>query len=156
MNIIKHNNSYLEKIINKRKIVIDDLKKRGYKITKKRLLIIDIILNNRCACCKEIYWEAVQRDPSIGIATVYRMMKILEEIGAIAQNNLYEITCEYIDCMNEECVVVLKNKETIHLSAETWARVIESGLYKEKIIKDGELETVLLRKCNNMIGVDER
>lgn len=154
MNIMKHNSSYLEKSINKKKLVIDELQKRGYKITKKRLLIIDIILNNRCACCKEIYWEAVQRDPSIGIATVYRMMKILEEIGAIAQNSQYEITCEYIDCMNGECTVVLKNKESIHLSAEAWARVIESGLHKEKIIKDGELEAVLLKKCNN-IGVSE-
>lgn len=33
-------------------------------------------------------------DHSIGIATVYRMVNKLEEIGAISRRNMYKVTCE--------------------------------------------------------------
>ena len=39
-----------------REIVIDRLKERGCRITKQRLILLDIILNEDCSCCKEIYY----------------------------------------------------------------------------------------------------
>ena len=64
-----------------REIVIDRLKERGCRITKQRLILLDIILNEDCSCCKEIYYQASKIEPSIGTATVYRMVNTLEEIG---------------------------------------------------------------------------
>ena len=69
-----------------REIVIDRLKERGCRITKQRLILLDIILNEDCSCCKEIYYQASKIEPSIGTATVYRMVNTLEEIGAISRN----------------------------------------------------------------------
>ena len=72
-----------------REIVIDRLKERGCRITKQRLILLDIILNEDCSCCKEIYYQASKIEPSIGTATVYRMVNTLEEIGAISRKNMY-------------------------------------------------------------------
>ena len=56
----------------KEKIIIK-LKENGCRITKQRKMILDIILENRCSSCKEIYVQASKLDHSIGMATVYRL-----------------------------------------------------------------------------------
>lgn len=71
--------------------IIQKLKEEGGRITKQRLILLDIILEEDCSCCKEIYYKAVKRDKSIGVATVYRMVNTLEEIGAISRKNMYKI-----------------------------------------------------------------
>ena len=65
----------------KKGFIISELKKNGCRITSQRKLLIDVILQDECSCCKEIYYKAAKRDPSIGMATVYRMVKTLEEAG---------------------------------------------------------------------------
>ena len=76
-----------------RDIIVEELRGRGCRITKQRLLILDIILENDCSSCKEIYYRASRQDESIGIATVYRMVNMLEEIGAISRKNMYKVEC---------------------------------------------------------------
>ena len=66
-------------------LIIQKLKEQGLRITKQRLILLDIILEEDCSCCKEIYYKASQKDDKIGSATVYRMINTLEEIGAISQ-----------------------------------------------------------------------
>lgn len=43
------------------------LRKRGFRVTKQRELILDIVFEHECASCKEIYYQAIQRDPGIGM-----------------------------------------------------------------------------------------
>lgn len=74
--------------------VIETLQKNGKRITQQRIILLDIILNDQWECCKEIYYEAVKRDSSIGMATVYRMMATLEEIGIIERRCVF--------CMKED------------------------------------------------------
>lgn len=74
-----------------REMIVKELRERGYRITRQRKIIIDIILRNECASCKEIYYRAARKDTNIGIATVYRMLNTLEEIGAIDRRNLYRV-----------------------------------------------------------------
>ena len=64
-----------------KELIIQQLRDAGCRITKQRLAILDIILNQDPSCCKEIYREAVKVDKNIGSATVYRMVNTLEEIG---------------------------------------------------------------------------
>lgn len=78
----------------KKEYIIQALKDNGCRITSQRRLLIDIILRGDCCCCKEIYYKAAKADPSIGLATVYRMIKTLEEIGLIQRKNMYRIDCE--------------------------------------------------------------
>ena len=63
--------------------VISLLKDKGFRITKQRRLIIEIILKNDGASCKEIYHKVVSKDSTIGSATVYRMIRLLEDIGVL-------------------------------------------------------------------------
>lgn len=77
----------------KKGFIIQELKRRGCRITNQRQLLIDIILRDECSCCKEIYYCAAKQDPSIGMATVYRLVKTLEEIGLIQRKNMYRIDC---------------------------------------------------------------
>ena len=51
--------------------IVQKLKASGCRITKQRLMLLDIILEENCSCCKEIYYRASRIDPSIGTATVY-------------------------------------------------------------------------------------
>mgnify|MGYP000760755952 FL=1 len=78
----------------KKGFIIQELKKNGCRITSQRQLLIDIILQDECSCCKEIYYSAAKLDPTIGMATVYRMVKTLEEAGLIKRKNMYRIDCE--------------------------------------------------------------
>jgi Fur family ferric uptake transcriptional regulator len=72
-------------------IVIEKLRSHGCRITNQRRILIDIILEHDCASCKEIYYLASKQDPDIGIATVYRMMRTLEEYGIISRNAMYQV-----------------------------------------------------------------
>ena len=60
--------------------MLQRLKEKGCRITKQRKILIDIILQGECTSCKEIYYKAAEKDPSIGAATVYRMINLMEEI----------------------------------------------------------------------------
>ena len=72
-------------------VVLDRLKKNGMRITKQRKLLVDVILSDEYTCPKSIYYEAVKRDSTIGIATAYRMVNALEDIGVISRKNMYKI-----------------------------------------------------------------
>ena len=78
-----------------KQIIIERLKEDGCRITKQRLMLLDIILEDECSSCKEIYYRASKKDPSIGTATVYRMINTLEDIGAISRKNMYKISVYY-------------------------------------------------------------
>ena len=73
-----------------REMIIQKLKESGCRITKQRLMLLDIILEEDCSCCKEIYFKASKVDPKIGVATVYRMVtqwKILGPLSVCADFN---------------------------------------------------------------------
>ncbi len=75
----------------KREAIIARLRENGCRITSQRKVLIDIILQDECSSCKEIYYKAVKKDSSIGLATVYRMVKTLEDAGFIHRQNMYRI-----------------------------------------------------------------
>ena len=87
----ENNQQKYERTQMQREIVIQRLKEQGCRITKQRMVLLDIILNENCSSCKEIYYKASRIDSKIGTATVYRMINTLEEIGAISRRNMYKI-----------------------------------------------------------------
>ena len=91
------------------------------------MTLLDVILSGNCTSCKEIYYKASKLDAKIGTATVYRMVNLLEEIGAISRVNLYEVTCGTAE-KSEEHVVELDDSSVRVLSEPEWNRVIERGL----------------------------
>ena len=75
----------------KKEFILGQLKKNGCRITNQRRVLLDVILRDECSSCKEIYYQAIKLDPSIGMATVYRMVKTLEEAELIHRRNMYRI-----------------------------------------------------------------
>ncbi len=69
--------------------VVSKMQKSGKRITKQRLIILDVILENKWSSCKEVYYEAAHRDSSIGMSTVYRTMSVLEEMGVLKRGYQY-------------------------------------------------------------------
>lgn len=81
-----------------REIILTKLREKGCRITRQRLNLIDIILENEISSCKEIFYKALDLDDKVGVATVYRMVNLLEEIGAISRKNMYKV--EYTEKSN--------------------------------------------------------
>jgi Fur family ferric uptake transcriptional regulator len=68
------------------------LKDKGFRITKQRKLIIDIILSSDGSSCKEIYHKVNSRDNTVGSATVYRMIRLLEDVGILKHVDMITLT----------------------------------------------------------------
>ncbi|MCR5388518.1 MAG: transcriptional repressor [Lachnospiraceae bacterium] len=68
--------------------VISILKEKGFRITNQRKLILETILENDGSSCKEIYHLVAAKDHSIGTATVYRMIRLLEDVGILKHIDL--------------------------------------------------------------------
>ena len=114
--------------MNEEEIIIRKLKEHGYRITKQRKMLLRIILSDQCSSCKEIYYKAAERDPSIGPATVYRMINTLEEIGVINRGNMYRITKEESAEEPASYMIEFVDNTSLKLSAKKWNQIIQSGL----------------------------
>lgn len=66
--------------------VIIEFQKRGKRITEQRKMLLDVILEENWTNCKDIYYEARKKDPNLGMATVYRTVSALEEIGVLTRS----------------------------------------------------------------------
>ena len=78
-------------------VVLRELRRQGKRITGQRKVILDIILQQDWENCKDIYYEALKVDSSIGIATVYRMLDTLEEIGILQKRCSHCVNQEVLD-----------------------------------------------------------
>lgn len=135
----------LEQKKNRRKEkMLQVLKQKGFRLTSQRRLILDIILEKECSCSKEIYYFAQQKDPTIGIATVYRMIKLLEETEMLDRKNLYKLSCETVAKIHDGCTLILKNSEQIRLTAEDFEQAIQLILRQKGYQDITEVEKILL------------
>ena len=109
-----------------RSAIVDRLRREGCRITKQRKIILDIILQEECTCCKEIYFLAARKDPNIGMATIYRMINLLEEMGALKRKRAYRICDE--ETMVNICSIRLDDHTNVRLDGEKLRQVIERGM----------------------------
>ena len=74
--------------------IIGELQRKGKRITGQRKILLDVILEGNWSSCKEIYYMASKKDPTIGLATVYRMVGVLEEMGFLSRGCRYSYPVE--------------------------------------------------------------
>ncbi len=102
----------------------EKLKETGFKITPQRRAIVEILLKHKDKhlSSEEIYDLVRVECPEIGLATVYRTMQLLDDVGAISKLNLddgcirYEIDLDNSDahnhhhliCKNCSCIIEVK------------------------------------------------
>ena len=129
-----------------RSVIVDRLRREGCRITKQRKIILDIILQEECTCCKEIYFLASKKDPNIGMATIYRLINLLEEIGALKRN------CAYRLCDPQTgvpiCCVQLDDQTNIRLDNEKLCKIIEKGMESCGYLQSRRVSKVLVENGN--------
>ena len=103
-----------------RDLIIEKLKEKGLRITRQRKILLDIILEGECSCCKEIYYRLPHWIRRSVVATVYRMVNTLESIGAISRKNMYRVACS----TKGVCTVELDDDTICHLSGQKLNEVI--------------------------------
>lgn len=128
--------------VNRKEQIIEKLRKNGCRITKQRMMLIDIILEDECSSCKEIFYKASRSDSKIGVATVYRMVNALEEIGAISRKNMYKVECGDDAASGAGCEIVLDDHTTCHLSPGNWNKVVREGMRRCGYLKDQKIEKI--------------
>ena len=145
-----------------RDIIVQQLREAGCRITKQRLVVLDIILNSDPSCVKEIYREAIKIDKNIGTATVYRMVNTLEEIGVLNRKNMYQVDCTACEqhCKDEDCdpncpggscvacetnvVVTLDDDSKIVLNRADLQDILYEGLKAKGRISDQKISRLAL------------
>ena len=54
-------------------MILERLREQGCRITRQRQLILDIILEEECSCCKEIYYKVQEKVSRIDLNKFTRM-----------------------------------------------------------------------------------
>lgn len=78
----------------------DLFKEKGYKMTEQRHIVLDVLMENKGEhmSTKKIWDIARKKDSTIGMATVYRTINIMDELGIITglskkdEHNKYELS----------------------------------------------------------------
>lgn len=108
-------------------MILELLRKEGFRVTRQRELLIDIILKENCTCCKEIYCLAARKNRGIGVATIYRTINALEKIGALKRKNPYQL-CGRGQEMDGKFLVELEDASVVVLDMSSLISVMEKGL----------------------------
>ncbi len=131
-----------------KEMIIHRLRQSGCRITRQRLMLLDIILGEACSSCKEIYYKASKLDGKIGSATIYRMINTLEDIGAINRKNMYKIACSENCGVENACTIELSDDTVIELSARELNSVIREGLLAAGYLDTQRVTGVRVRSCS--------
>ena len=92
--------------------IIERLKEKGCRITKQRKILIDIILENDCASCKEI--------------------------GAISRKNMYRIESGE-SCGGEGgCEIILEDDTVFRMPKEKLDQIVRDGIRRRGYLRDGK------------------
>jgi Fur family ferric uptake transcriptional regulator len=99
----------------------NNLKEKGYKLTPQRRAVLDIIINNegKHLTAEELYDLVKIECPEIGLATVYRTVQLLEELGVVYKLDLND------GCSRYELVHEDENHQHHHLICTNCGKVIE-------------------------------
>ena len=128
-------------------MILERLRSQGCGLTRQRQLILDIILEEDCSCCKEIYYKVQEKDRNIGPATVYRMVNMLEKIGAISRKNMYRISGCGTCCQENGCTIRLSDDTICKLPFEIWKKVMKEGLKNMGYIGEQDIESIEMTKA---------
>ena len=99
----------------------EELKLKGYKLTPQRRAIVNIVIQNKGShlTAEELYDLVKDECPEIGLATVYRTIQLLEDIGIVCKFNLDD-GCNRYELVDEDEI-----HQHHHLICRECGKVIE-------------------------------
>lgn len=91
--------------------------KSGRFSTLQRRLLLDTLREAKGHIdARELYRRAIEKDPRISLATVYRNLRLFRELGLVEERRLDEMHCYY---------EIKASTEHYHMVCSTCGRVIE-------------------------------
>lgn len=123
--------------------ILELLRQKGFRVTKQRRQILDVIFEYECASCKEIYYRAIQKNSRIGMATVYRMVNTLTDLGILKMASLKPETSRG---PGNGCEITLRSKEVVELTEGEWKELLSGALQKKGIHPRSEIEKVVIKQ----------
>lgn len=124
--------------------VIREMKKRGYRITGQRKILVEIIMKDKCSCCKEIYYEALKQDSSIGMATVYRTVGALQDMGILRKDYHRQILAGTWS-LGKKCHITLAGEgETKQEDDEELYEQVRGFLREKGYLKEEEFQVFVM------------
>lgn len=118
--------------------ISEKLKTGGYKLTKQRYEIINVMQKNNVHMNADEIYKKVKRK-KIGLSTVYRILMILESVGAVKRINAANIS--YYELQNDEEI-------DIHVKCVKCNKVVD--IRREKL---GEDLVELIKNINESHGI---
>ena len=81
--------------------LVERLRASGHRLTRERQLLLDILSESAHLDAEEIYRKAQKTLPQIGLATVYRTLSLLKELGVVRTIDLGENHSHFELCADE-------------------------------------------------------
>lgn len=120
------------------KVYEDILKDRGYKITHQRKIILETMFKNsdKHLSCDEIFSIISNKNPEIGIATVYRTLLLFEKLNIVYKLNFDDGCSRYeLDSGTEDHqhhhLICIKCGEVIEVQLDL-LESLENEIQKDK------------------------
>lgn len=115
------------------KATIDSVRHHGHRLTPQRRLVLEIVNDAHDHLDAEtIFLQAKQRDDRISLATVYRSLALLKEIGLVVEHNLGEDHAHF---------ETAQPQPHYHFTCEECGQVIEFSVQEiENILQELSLE----------------
>ncbi|MBR4016180.1 MAG: transcriptional repressor [Anaerotignum sp.] len=134
-----------------KELILQKLRAEGFRVTKQRVDVLDVILENHCDSCKEIYYKASKINKKIGPATIYRTLHMLEEIGVMDRKNAYRISYAEEAPIEAAAIITLQNGMECRLSEQEWNLALMEGLRALGYLKkDERIDSVSLRNSSEI------
>ena len=111
----------------------------------KKEQIIEKLKENGCRITKQPFSDRIvplYTDAKIGVATVYRMINALEDIGAISRKNMYKLECSENCEAQGGCEITPDDNTICHLSPGNWNKVVREGMRRCGYLKDQKIAKI--------------
>lgn len=127
--------------MNESDYLIKTLGDKGYKATTQRILVFDILAENRNQhlSTEEVYELIKNKNPKMGIATIYRTLQLFEEIGLVYKHN-FDDGCSRYEILSPNSSEVHQHH---HLLCKKCGKIIE---VKEDLMNS--LEEIIEKQYN--------
>ena len=138
-------------------VIIDNLRKRGYKATSQRIAICRLVLSSReHPTAQSIYRDVKRLHPTVSLATVYKTLQVLNEMRLIQQLPLPLSETRFDSNVDPHLnAVCLQCRGVTDVKDQTLSKVVSRAASKTKFKVTGQLFDLygVCDKCARRSGI---
>ena len=139
-----------------REEIISLLKQQGHRITPQRLAIFELILSSEShPSSDDVYHEIKKKYPSVSLATIYKNIRLLSDLGLISELNFESQPARYdsntsphINVVCPVCGLIIDHESDLLNQIE--------NLLKKEIGGKSELHLIIVNQICNSCSQKEK